>query len=90
MARFFLVLVALALGAAAAFQPLKPRAVLPRSSAALSAAKDDLATSAAAAAMAAVIATSAAVPAAHAITAEERAQLSYLQVGQPVHGWMDE
>uniref|UniRef100_A0A7S2W5Q4 Uncharacterized protein n=1 Tax=Rhizochromulina marina TaxID=1034831 RepID=A0A7S2W5Q4_9STRA len=76
MARFTAVILALALGVAMAFQP--SARVQTRGSVQMSAA-EDFKTAAAAAATAAVFAASAVSPA-QAITADERAQLSYLQV----------
>lgn len=76
MARFTALILALAFGVVAAFQPMAkmstPRAVT------LNAERPGAAAAAAAAAV--VIAAGAVVPDAHAITSEERAQLSYLQV----------
>lgn len=77
MARFTALILALAFGVVAAFQPMAkvstPRALTMN-------AERSGASAAAAAAAAVVIAAGAVVPDAHAITSEERAQLSYLQV----------
>jgi len=78
MARFTVVILALALGAAMAFQPTARVQTRTASRVEMSAA-EDVKTAAAALATAAVFATAAVSPA-QAITADERAQLSYLQV----------
>jgi len=78
MARFTAVILALALGVAMAFQP-SARLQSRTATRVQMSASEDLKTAAAAVATAAVFATAAVSPA-QAITADERAQLSYLQV----------
>lgn len=80
MARFTALLLALAFGVVAAFQPMAS-VTTPRAAVTMGAEQQNRPLAgAAAAAAAAVLATGIMAPPAHAITAEERAQLSYLQV----------